>query len=106
MPISFGLTPRSMATFMRIIAKYVSAFPGIEFFVFGSRARGDHKDNSDLDLLIKNDHLLPQSARSQIAEDFEESDLPIKIDIVLNSELYEPYRSQIEIELRACPKIT
>jgi predicted nucleotidyltransferase len=50
------------------------------FYLFGSRARGDHKKYSDLDICFFED--IPWAVRSDIKEDFEESRLPYKVDLV------------------------
>lgn len=52
-------------------------------WVFGSRARKAKKKYSDLDLLIDiNGKPLPSDIAIELADDFEESDLPYKVDIV------------------------
>lgn len=65
-----------------------------EVSIFGSRARGDFKEFSDLDVLIKcaqpNDLLL-----SDVREQLEESNIPIKVDLVLDSELANSYRENV-----------
>lgn len=68
---------------------------GATIYVFGSRARGDHKKFSDLDLLIDGDRL----ARSDIAaakEALENSNLPIKVDLVWKKDLADSYRTSVE----------
>jgi predicted nucleotidyltransferase len=66
-------------------------------WVFGSRARGDHKAFSDLDILYENSELseLSLGELSQIKEDLEESELPYKVDIVNFDEVAESYRDGI-----------
>ena len=50
--------------------------------VFGSRAKGRVKAWSDLDLVFEGPAPLPLSLTAALAEAFEESDLPWKVDIV------------------------
>lgn len=50
--------------------------------VFGSRAGGPVKRFSDLDLVIEADQVLPLTLLSTLAEAFDESLLPFKVDLV------------------------
>ena len=50
------------------------------FYAFGSRVRGKEKKLSDLDVCFIED--IPGHIISHIEEDFENSDLPYKVDIV------------------------
>jgi predicted nucleotidyltransferase len=89
---SFGLEPKHW-TIVKTIAIAPLEAQSCEVWVFGSRARNDHKTFSDLDLLVvgnPNPRLI-----SQIREDLEESLLPIRVDLVLDSELAESYRASV-----------
>ncbi len=56
---------------------------GTRVWVFGSRARGQCKPYSDLDLAIDlNGQPVSMKILSAISFDFEESDLPYKVDII------------------------
>lgn len=63
---------------------------GATVWIFGSRARGDHKKFSDVDILFD---LTPQnpSLLGRIRESAEDSKLPYKVDIVPLSEMAESY---------------
>lgn len=62
-----------------------------QIWVFGSRARGDYKPFSDLDLMIESDQDL--SARcGELSEIFTKSNLPIKIDLVQKSDFAESFK--------------
>ena len=64
---------------------------------FGSRARGDHRPFSDLDLLVE--LIADDSALvSRIRESLEESNFPFKVDIVLSSKLASSYLENVEKE--------
>ena len=67
---------------------------GAKTWVFGSRARGDNQKFSDLDLLISGS--IADSLLSQIREALEESCLPVRVDLVVEHELAESYRSSAE----------
>lgn len=56
--------------------------PHAEVLVFGSRATGKAKKFSDLDLCIKADKPLGLDLTSAMTDDFAQSDLSWKVDIV------------------------
>lgn len=56
--------------------------PQYEIWAFGSRAKGTAKEYSDLDLAIITAQPLDLSVSAAISDDFMESDLPIKVDVV------------------------
>jgi type I restriction enzyme S subunit len=49
---------------------------------FGSRVRGNAKPYSDLDLVIMTDQPLSFARMAALNEAFDESDLPIRVDVV------------------------
>jgi uncharacterized protein len=55
---------------------------GVTVHVFGSRARGQPKAWADLDLVLEGAAPLPLSLVAKLAEAFEESALPWKVDLV------------------------
>lgn len=67
-----------------------------KLWVFGSRARGDHKPFSDVDVLYSASTKLPLGFISEIKESLEESRLPIKVDLVSVEDLAESYRESVE----------
>lgn len=68
-----------LAVVKAILAKHI---PDAVVWVFGSRATGKAKKYSDLDLCIKALRPLDLNVMSALAEDFSESDLPWKVDLV------------------------
>jgi len=77
--LPLDLNRAELATVEAILAKHV---PDADIWVFGSRATGQSKKYSDLDLCIKANHSLGLDVMSALAEDFSESDLPWKVDMV------------------------
>jgi predicted nucleotidyltransferase len=63
-----------------VIVSHILKKHGVVAFVFGSRARGTARPLSDLDLCIKDS--VSKNVLMKLKEDFEESDLPFKVDIV------------------------
>lgn len=70
--------------------------PGVEARVFGSRARGDARPYSDLDLALIGDEALPRQTLWLLEEDFEESDLPFRVDLVDWHRINEAFRAKID----------
>ena len=56
--------------------------PFAEVRVFGSRVTGTAKKHSDIDLAIVSKSPLESSVLSQLKIDFEESDLPFRVDLL------------------------
>jgi len=69
------IEPKHLEIIKNILEKYPYTF-----YVFGSRARGDQKRLSDLDLATYDE--ISSHDRIKIEESFEESDLPYKVDLV------------------------
>jgi len=57
-------------------------FPTAEYRCFGSRVTGTHQPYSDLDIAIISTHALPLSQFASANDDFADSDLSYKIDLV------------------------
>lgn len=70
-------------------------FPGRQAYVFGSRAVGQAKPWSDLDLVILGEQPVDDLAVSQARADFEESDLPFRVDLALWRDLPSTMRQRI-----------
>ena len=76
-----------------ILRKHV---PHYSVWAFGSRARWTAKPFSDLDLAIITEKPLPLEVSAALAEDFSESDLPYKVDLVDWATTAESFRQIIE----------
>ena len=63
----------------KIIKDILSKYP-YSFFAFGSRAKYTSDKFSDLDLCFFDQ--MPNNIKLNIEEEFEESDLPYKVDII------------------------
>ncbi len=98
MPEPLGLSPQQIKEIeekLRLCLKEKSSW---NVDVFGSRRRGDFKVYSDLDLWIDSKPSLTEFEMATLREQFEESELPIKIDIVTNESVLEDYRAHISGE--------
>ncbi|MBF0143000.1 MAG: restriction endonuclease subunit S [Magnetococcales bacterium] len=70
--------------------------PDREVWAFGSRAKWTAKQYSDLDLAILGDEPLDLGVLAGLEEDFSESDLPFKVDVVDWATTAEGFRKIIE----------
>ena len=74
----FGLSKEVYEKIKEIVDKY-----DCEFILFGSRARGDYKYNSDVDLAIRN---VKEEDIYKIQNDFDLLDTPYTFDLVIIKE--------------------
>ena len=68
-------------------------------WMFGSRVTGNAKKFSDIDLVIAANEPISFEIMAAIASDFEESDLPYKVDIVDAATISELFRENIQSQL-------
>ena len=74
----FGLTERDMKTIQEILIKYPEVR---EVRLFGSRAKGNYKPGSDIDMAVINEGVSSKTI-SDLSSEFEESSLPYMVDVV------------------------
>ncbi len=68
-------------------------------WVFGSRATWKTKRSSDLDLAIDAGRALTQNENSALADAFDESDLPYKVDVVDMHNVTNTFKAIIERQM-------
>jgi predicted nucleotidyltransferase len=56
--------------------------PNRTVWAFGSRASGKARKFSDLDLVVVGSEPLPNDVYDKLIEDFDDSDLPIRVDLL------------------------
>lgn len=89
------INPRDLETVRSILSRHV---PDREVRVFGSRITEKVKKFSDLDLAVMGSAPLPHSILAELEEDFRESNLPFKVDVVDWATTKENFRRIIEKE--------
>lgn len=87
------LAESHLATIRRILREYA---PDCEVRAFGSRVTGGARPYSDLDLAIMGGAPLGIARLGSLREAFEESDLPIRVDVIDWHETSESFRHIIE----------
>ncbi len=86
------LNPKHLKTIQSILAEYI---PTYEVRAFGSRVKWTAKDYSDLDLAVVGNEPLSLRQRGQLADAFEESNLPIRVDILDWQSISDRFRQVI-----------
>lgn len=71
--------PDHWAIVADILQRYL---PDREVWAFGSRVAGNAKTYSDLDLVIIGETPLSLSVRAALLDDFSQSDIPFKVDVL------------------------
>jgi predicted nucleotidyltransferase len=88
----FGLSKENFNKLIKVIKKY-----NIDFVIFGSRARGNYKCNSDIDIAVKNE--VTKDEKYKIMDDFDKIEIPYKIDLLFMQDIKnKDLRESIERE--------
>ena len=86
------LSPAHLATVRAILLRDA---PGVPTYVFGSRATGRARKFSDLDLALLPEQALDWRVLARLREAFEESDLPITVDVIDWSQASPEFRKRV-----------
>ena len=97
--MKYGLTESELQLLDAIVIAPLKK-KNAEIFLFGSRARSQHKKFSDVDLVYIScsEQAIPNHMIYQITSELEESDFPYKLDLVKYEELATSYKKNIELE--------
>ncbi len=87
------ITPEHLQIVRDILQKNI---PRREVWAFGSRVKGTAKRYSDLDLAVIGETPLSLSEHADLSDDFSESDLPWRVDIVDWATTSENFRNIIK----------
>lgn len=77
----------------QILEKHLA---GYEVWAFGSRITGKAKKFSDLDLVVITTKPLPTLTIALLKENFSESDLPFKVDVLDWSTISDEFKRRIK----------
>ena len=81
-----------------LITRIIEEATPDEIILFGSRARGDHRDNSEFDLAIKATSI-PRSVWTRLLLALEEEPITLyRVDLVDFNQLNDDYRKRISTE--------
>lgn len=93
--MSFGLSGRNIKMIHKYIQDVFGADTDLKVYVFGSRATGKNRRNSDLDLALKSKDQEINKKISKLKLQIEDSEFPYKVDIVNWDEILKEYFSAI-----------
>lgn len=86
------LASQHLATVRGILMRCV---PGIPVYAFGSRVNGRSRKFSDLDLALAPEHSLDWRVLARLREAFEESNLPITVDVIDWSQVSPEFKQHV-----------
>ena len=87
------LEPRHLIIVRTILLELV---PHNAAWVFGSRAGGNPKPHSDLDIVLIDPPNVGESTKSALKQKFEESNLPFRIDVVFWNSLNKSFQRIVQ----------
>ena len=76
--MQYGLSDYTLATLKSIFSKYQSIK---EVILYGSRAIGNYRNGSDIDISLKTDSSFAFDNLLLISRDFNDSDMPYFVDV-------------------------
>ena len=89
---------KDLKTVKSILAKHYNLNEN-PTYIFGSRANNTNREDSDLDIFIE-DKSVNSATITLMNEDFEESNILYKVDIVLKSRIDDVFYSKIKSQLK------
>ena len=90
------LSPDQLRQVLAIVAVRL---PSTKVMVFGSRARGSARPSSDLDLLVDVAEPLDDVTLAHLQQDFVDSDLPFRVEVLDGARVDAGFRSRIAPDL-------
>lgn len=86
-----GLDNNTKKTLAKIVFRHIK--PGdAKVFIFGSRATGKNRKYSDVDLGILSKFEIPVTTKFDLEEDFDQSNLPYRVDVVDFSKVSDNFK--------------
>ncbi len=92
--MKFGLTKEQFQYIQETVLDPLKS-NGATVWIFGSRARGDNKKYSDLDIMVESREDI-SAIVGKIQETLENGNFPYKVDMVQNKDFAESYRESFE----------
>ena len=85
--MQYGLSDQTLDELGYIFGKYT----GIkQVILYGSRAKGNFKTGSDIDLSLKTDDTFSHTQLLRIGNDFDDSDIPYFVDVSIYDDIRNP----------------
>ena len=85
--MQYGLQEITLKTLSSVFRKY----PGIkQAILYGSRAKGNYKNGSDIDMSLITDNTFTRNDLLRIGSDFDDSDMPYFVDVSIYNKISNP----------------
>lgn len=91
----YGLKPDEIEKIKKLFQVHFGDLSDAKIYLFGSRATGQYKPFSDIDIAVKSKAKNLNEKIALFQEEWEKSNLPYKADISAWNELYRPYLPKI-----------
>ena len=88
------VSERALASVKRIVLDHVRDYP-VDVYLFGSRARRDANDLSDIDVALLPRGEFPIGVLSRLQEALEESTVPYRVDVVDLRQTSAAFRARV-----------
>jgi predicted nucleotidyltransferase len=85
--MQYGLSAQTLQKIRDVFVRYPQV---VEVVLYGSRARGDYKNGSDIDLTLRGGTELTHTLVSRIANDLDDQLLPYTIDLCIFENIRNP----------------
>lgn len=95
---SYGFKGKELSNVTDLLNKFFGDLEDAKVYLFGSRARGDQKEFSDVDLAVTSESPDLSKKMALFREAWEASKVPYKLDLSAWDELFKPYLPQIRKE--------
>ena len=85
--MQYGLSAQTLQKIRDVFVRYPQV---VEVVLYGSRARGNYKNGSDIDLTLRGGTELTHTLVSRIANDLDDQLLPYTIDLCIFENIHNP----------------
>ena len=82
--MDFGLTDKQKKILITVLKRYVKTG---EVVVFGSRAKGNYTERSDIDIALRNAQFFLNCSLGGLIDEIAESDLPYLADVLIYEDI-------------------
>ena len=95
----FGLEKRHLDFIMQVLTENIPQKEA-KFYIFGSRAKGNYKEQQDIDIAIKlSDEKLSADILGKILMEFSDSTLPYEVDVIDLNAIDDKFKNLIKNSL-------
>lgn len=88
------MTDHYLNKLRRILTDFFKKYD-VAIYLVGSRAKGEYRRHSDIDIAIEPRQELPEGLIANLREQIEESTIPYKVDIINLRTTSDEFRKQI-----------